>query len=257
MSKHEPIEQTWERYRRHAEDADRNTLVEHYLPIVKYLGARLWARVPDSVELDDLVSAGVFGLIDAIARFDGTRGVKFESYCQQRIRGAMLDELRDMDWVPRLVRCKASLLRGAARLLELTLRREPTVEELAAKLGMSVKIVEQMQAETRAVELISLSKTWFELDGWKSVRMVETVIDRKGEGPTRRLQHADVMRLVTKGLNRTERLIVILYYYEELTMKQIGKAVGLSESRVSQVHGSILRRLEKRLAGRQPEFAVA
>jgi len=234
----------------------RNRLVEQYLPLVKYNGERIWARLPEGVELDDLISAGVFGLMDAIDAFDLTRGVKFETYCVPRIRGAMLDELRTMDWVPRLVRSKASKLQEAIKELETKSGRHPTDQELAEHMGLSIQELEKMVLEANAVNLISLNKKWYETDSYKDVREIDILEDKKGEDPTRRIQKNDLMRLVTKGLNRNERLIIILYYYEELTMKEIGATLDLSESRVSQMHSSIVQRLQTQLGRRRPEFGT-
>jgi len=232
----------------------RNRLIERYLPLVKYNGERIWARLPDGVELDDLISAGVFGLMDAIDAFDLSRGVKFETYCVPRIRGAMLDELRTMDWVPRLVRSKASKLNEAMRTLEARLGRSPSEVELAEQLSITVPELEKMILDANAVNLISLNKKWYETDSYKDVREIDILEDKKGEDPTKRIQKNDLMRLVTKGLNRNERLIIILYYYEELTMKEIGATLDLSESRVSQMHSSIVQRLQCQLQRRRPEF---
>lgn len=234
----------------------RNRLVERYLPLVKYNGERIWSRLPEGVELDDLISAGVFGLMDAIDAFDLSRGVKFETYCVPRIRGAMLDELRTMDWVPRLVRSKASKLAEANKQLETRMGRAPTERELAEQLGITLPELEKMMLEANAVNLISLNKKWYETDSYKDVREIDILEDKKGEDPTRRVQKNDLMRLVTKGLNRNERLIIILYYYEELTMKEIGSTLDLSESRVSQMHSSIVQRLQSQLGKRRPEFGT-
>ena len=234
----------------------RNRLVEEYLPLVKYNGERIWSRLPDGVELDDLISAGVFGLMDAINAFDMDRGVKFETYCVPRIRGAMLDELRSMDWVPRLVRSKASKLNEAIKQLETKHGRAPTEVELAEHMEMSVPELEKMMQEANAVGLISLNKKWYETDSYKDVREIDILEDKKSDDPTRRVQKSDLMRLVTKGLNRNERLIIILYYYEELTMKEIGATLDLSESRVSQMHSAIVQRLQGQLGRRRPEFGV-
>jgi len=234
----------------------RNRLVEMYLPLVKYNGERIWSRLPEGVELDDLISAGVFGLMDAIDAFDLSRGVKFETYCVPRIRGAMLDELRTMDWVPRLVRSKASKLNEAVKSLEARLGRQPSEIELSERMGISVAELEKMMLDANAVNLISLNKKWYETDSYKDVREIDILEDKKGEDPTRRIQKNDLMRLVTKGLNRNERLIIILYYYEELTMKEIGATLDLSESRVSQMHSSIVQRLQSQLERRRPEFST-
>ncbi len=249
------IQEVWREFKKNPGNKElRNRLIERYLPLVKYNGERIWQRLPDGVELDDLISAGVFGLMDAIDAFDLSRGVKFETYCVPRIRGAMLDELRCMDWVPRLVRSKASKLAQATKKLEARLGRTPTENELAEYMELSIPELEKMILDANAVNLISLNKKWYETDSYKDVREIDILEDKKGEDPTRRIQKNDLMRLVTKGLNRNERLIIILYYYEELTMKEIGATLDLSESRVSQMHSSIVSRLQQQLGRRRMEF---
>src|ERR1700749_3435694 len=145
----------------------RNTLIERYLPLVRYNADRVWAKLPDGVDLNDLISAGVFGLMDAIEAFDMNRGVKFETYCVPRIRGAMLDELRTMDWVPRLVRSKASRLDEARKSLEAEHGRPPRPEELAERLSISLDVLDHMVGEATAVSLVSLNKKWYETDSYK------------------------------------------------------------------------------------------
>jgi RNA polymerase sigma factor for flagellar operon FliA len=192
--------------------------------------------------------------MDAIDAFDLSRGVKFETYCVPRIRGAMLDELRTMDWVPRLVRSKHTKMEEARKALEAQHGRPPTDAELAERLGLPLEEYEKMAMDANAVGLISLNKKWYETDSYKDVREIDILEDKKAEDPTHRLQNRDLMRLVTRGLNRNERLIIILYYYEDMTMKEIGATLDLSESRVSQMHSSIVARLQAQLAKRQPEF---
>jgi len=249
------VPQLWRDYRATPTVGFRNQLVERYLPLVKYNAERIWSRLPEGVELDDLISAGVFGLMDAIDAFDLERGVKFETYCVPRIRGAMLDELRTMDWVPRLVRSKASKLEEARKSLEAAYGRPPLPEELAAKLGVSMEELQGLVGEATAVSLVSLNKKWYETDSYKDVREIDILEDKKAEDPTHRIQNRDLMRLVTRGLNRNERLIIILYYYEDMTMKEIGATLDLSESRVSQMHSSIVSRLQGQLSKRRPEFS--
>ena len=194
--------------------------------------------------------------MDAIDAFDLNRGVKFETYCVPRIRGAMLDELRTMDWVPRLVRSKASKLQEATKTLE-TQARTPSHRTRTRRRTWALPLaeLEKMVVEASAVNLISLNKKWYETDSYKDVREIDILEDKKGEDPTRRIQKNDLMRLVTKGLNRNERLIIILYYYEELTMKEIGATLDLSESRVSQMHSSIVQRLQQQLGRRRPRVS--
>lgn len=248
------VQQLWQAYRADPSVENRNRLVEHYLPLVRYNAERIWSRLPEGVDLDDLISAGIFGLMDAIEAFDHERGVKFETYCVPRIRGAMLDELRTMDWVPRLGRSKASKLDETRKELEAQLGRPPTNDELAEKLGLSLAELEKLFNDANAVSLISLNKKWYETDSYKDVREIDILEDKKAEDPTGRLQNQDLLRLVTRGLNRNERLILILYYYEEMTMKEIGATLDLSESRVSQMHSAIIARLQNLLARRRPEF---
>ena len=234
----------------------RNALIERYLPLVRFHGEKLSHKLPDEVELDDLVSAGIFGLMDAIDAFDVNREVKFETYCAQRIRGAMLDELRTMDWVPRLVRARARKLTEANKILSDKFGRMPTHDELANHLNLSASELERMMFDANTVSTVSLNKKWFETDGSKDISEMDLVEDQRGEDPTSRIQRTDLMRLVTKGLTRNERLIIILYYYEEMTMKEIGTTLDLSESRVSQMHSDIMSRLGTQLEKRRPEFAV-
>ena len=195
--------------------------------------------------------------MDAIDAFDLSRGVKFETYCVPRIRGAMLDELRTMDWVPRLVRSKHTKMEEARKALEAQHGRPPD-RRRARRTASACRMdeYEKMAIDANAVGLISLNKKWYETDSYKDVREIDILEDKKGEDPTRRLQRKDLMRMVTKGLNRNERLIIILYYYEELTMKEIGATLDLSESRVSQMHSSIIQRLQSQLSARRPEFGT-
>ena len=252
----EDIAHVWIEYKKDIRNqALRNQLMERYLPLVKYNAERVWAKLPEGVDLNDLMSAGVFGLMDAIEAYDMDRGVKFETYCVPRIRGAMLDELRTMDWVPRLVRSKASKMEAARKSVEADVGRPPTDAEVAGRMGLSIQEFEKLKSEASAVNLVSLNKKWYETDSYKDVREVDVLEDVKGEDPTNGIQKLDVMKLVTRGLNRNERLIIILYYYEELTMKEIGMTLGLSESRVSQMHSSIVARLREQLLGRRPEFS--
>jgi RNA polymerase sigma factor for flagellar operon FliA len=232
----------------------RNALIEQYLPLVRYHAERVWSRLPDEVDVDDLTSSGVFGLMDAIDAYDPARGVKFETYCVPRIRGAMLDELRNTDWVPRLVRSRARKLSEANKELSSKLGRLPTQDELAEHLKMDKSELDRVMNDANAVNLVSLNKKWFETDGSKDVSEIDLIEDENSEDPTSRLQKSDLIRMVTRGLNRNERMIIILYYYEEMTMKEVGAALDLSESRVSQMHSAIIARLQTQLKDRRMEF---
>lgn len=255
-NQHPNISEVWKKFRKDKTQPLRNTLMEHYLPIVKYTADRIFSKLPDKVELDDLISAGIFGLMDAIDAFDQDRGVKFETYCSPRIRGAILDELRSMDWVPRLVRSRAHQLERATRTLEASLGRAPTEKETAHELAMPMDEFHRLQRDASAIGLVSLDNKYAEGDGEKDIREIDIIEDQKSEDPIIEAQKRDLKNLITRGLTRAERLIVVLYYYEEMTMKEIGATLDLSESRVSQMHSSIVARLKAQLNSRKKEFAV-
>jgi RNA polymerase sigma factor for flagellar operon FliA len=250
------VNRWWKEFNRHRTEEARNHLLENYLRIVKYAADRLCAKLPDEVDRDDLMSAGIFGLIDAVQAFDPKRGVKFETYCAPRIRGAILDELRSMDWVPRLVRSRAHKLNQATQALEAQLGRKPNDKELAKEMRMSMKDFRKLQRDAHAIGLVSLNRKWFETDSNKDVREIDILEDKRSDDPFRAAQRKDIKELVTRGLSRAERLILILYYFEEMTMKEIGETLDLSESRVSQMHSAILIRLRNQLERRQKELHV-
>jgi RNA polymerase sigma factor for flagellar operon FliA len=251
------IKQIWIEFKKTKSEKLRNVLMENFLHLVRYNAERIHVKLPDEVELDDLMSAGIFGLMDAINAYDLDRGVKFETYCAPRIRGAILDELRSMDWVPRLVRSRAHKLDTAAKSLEAELGRSPTNNEIAHRLKVSIPEFEKMAKDASAVGVVSLSRKWFETDSNKDVREIDVLEDKRGADPVREIQRKDLKELMTKGLSRAERLIIILYYFEEMTMKEIGMTLDLSESRVSQMHSSILARLKAQMADRRKEFQQA
>lgn len=250
------IQQVWsDFFEAHSEEC-RNLLMEHYLYLVKYTAERIWVKLPDKVELDDLISAGIFGLMDAIDAFDPDRGVKFETYCAPRIRGSILDELRSMDWVPRLVRARAHQLERARQTLEAQLGRIPTDLELAEEMELDKVEFHRLQRDANAIGLISLNNKFNENDGEKDIREIDIIEDQKSKNPVTEAQKRDLKNLLSKGLTRAERLIILLYYYEEMTMKEIGATLDLSESRVSQMHSSIVDRLKAQLGTRKKEFVI-
>jgi RNA polymerase sigma factor for flagellar operon FliA len=250
------IDRIWEQFHKSGEKQFRNLLMEHYRPLVKYTAERLHSKLPDKVELDDLISAGIFGLMDAIDAYDPNRGVKFETYCSPRIRGSILDELRSMDWVPRLVRARASQLTRATQSLKTNLGRSPTEKETAKELDIDMEEFDRLQRDANAVGLVSLNNKYGEDDNEKNVREIDIIKDERSRDPLFEAQKRDLRNLLTKGLTRAERLIVVLYYYEEMTMKEIGATLDLSESRVSQMHSSIIARLKAQMNSRKKEFAV-
>ncbi|TFG50499.1 MAG: FliA/WhiG family RNA polymerase sigma factor [Candidatus Brocadiia bacterium] len=250
------ISKVWEEFHKVHSEQSRNLLMEHYTYLVKYTAERLYSKLPDKIELDDLISAGLFGLMDAIDAFDPERGVKFETYCSPRIRGSILDELRSMDWVPRLVRSRAHQLIKATQSLEAHLGRVPTEKETAKELNMDDEEFSRLKKDANAVSLVSLNTKYNEDDGEKDMRELDIIKDDRSMDPLIEAQKRDLKNLLTKGLTRAERLIVILYYYEEMTMKEIGATLDLSESRVSQMHSSIVARLKAQLNNRKKEFSI-
>lgn len=232
----------------------RNKLIERYYDVVRYAAERMHTRLPNEVDVNDLMSAGLFGLMDAIDAFDPLRGVKFETYCAPRIRGAIFDELRAMDWVPRLVRSRTSKVEKVRKEFELSNGRKPTDDEVASLMNVSSAEYDKLQKDSRPVGVVSLDRKAFESDSSRDVREVDVIEDGRQLNSAELVQRGDLQGLITKGLSRAERLIVILYYYEEMTMKEIGLTLDLSESRVSQMHSSILARLKAQMQHRMKEF---
>ncbi len=250
------IDQVWEQFHNTRDEYHRNLLMEYYRDLVKYCAERLHNKLPDKVELDDLISAGIFGLMDAINAFDPSRGVKFETYCAPRIKGSILDELRSMDWVPRLVRARAHQLAKVTHSLEMYLGRKPVEEEIAEELNIDIEEFIRLQRDANAVSLVSLNNKYNDGDGEKDICEIDVIKDKKSEDPLLEAQKRDLKNLLTKGLTRAERLIIVLYYYEEMTMKEIGATLDLSESRVSQMHSSIVERLKAQMFSRKKEFSI-
>lgn len=251
------IEQVWKEFFETRSEACRNSLIVHYLQTVKYTADRIRVKLPGNVEVEDLIQAGIFGLMDAIDAFDPGRGVKFETYCTPRIRGSILDELRSMDWVPRLVRARAHQLDKAHVTLEAQLGRIPTEQELASEMGLGKEDFHRLQRDASAVGLLSLNNKFNDTDGETDVREIDILEDTHSQNPVTEAQKRDLKNLVSKGLTRAEKLIIFLYYYEEMTMKEIGATLDLSESRVSQMHSSVVFRLKAQMDSRRREFAVS
>ena len=253
----EAVRKLWVEYKKNPTPALRNRLMEIYMPIVKHNAERIRTRLPGNVELDDLLQVGAIGLMDAINGFDIDRGVKFETFCSARICGAILDGLRSMDWVPRQVRTNATKMKEKIREMEGVLGRMPLDTEIAEELNMPLEEVQRIIRDTQMTTLTSLDKRWDQAnDSSRNIREIDVLVDKRSEDPGQKLQNSELIRVVTKGLSQSERLIIILYYYENLTMREIGLTLNLSESRVSQMHTSIMRRLQDQLANRKSELAA-
>jgi RNA polymerase sigma factor for flagellar operon FliA len=248
------IEDVWREFAKTHDESIRNFLMEKFLPLVRYNAERIYARLPDEVDIEDLMSAGVFGLMDAIDAFDLDRKVKFETYCAPRIRGAILDELRSMDWVPRLVRHRAGKVEQARQHIEKTTGTAATDDQIASLLKVDQEEFDKLKRDSAAVMTRSLTQRAYSGDGGREVRELDVVREDTQFNPVHELQRRDMRELITKGLSRAERLIVILYYYEGMTMKEIGATLALSESRVSQMHSSILARLKAQMQHRSRDL---
>lgn len=247
-------EALWAEYRSEPSLALRNHLIEKFLHLVRYNAERIHQRLPDEVDVDDLMQAGLFGLMDAIDGYDTDKGVKFETYCAPRIRGAILDELRSMDWVPRLVRHRTARVEQARQRIEMEYGRKASDTEIAAKLSLDKEEFDKYKRDSHATTVTSITRKAYPSDGGREVREIDVISDESQVNPVRLLQRKDLKDLMTKGLSRAERLIVILYYYEAMTMKEIGLTLDLSESRVSQMHSSILARLKAQMQHRMREL---
>lgn len=238
------IKKVWEHFFQHRDIKSRNVLLEHYLHLVKYTAERLHLRFPKFVELEDLQSAGIFGLISALKNFNPKENIKFETYAVLRIQGAIRDYIRKTDWVPRLVRSRAQQLHMTTHKLEILLGRIPTDTELADELGMDMDQFYHFQRDANAIFLVSLNTHSSDSDGDEEFTELYVLSDPKSRNPFSEVYKQDFQDYIKKGLSRQDQLIIILYYFEQMTMKEIGNALGLSESRVCQLHSSIIAKLK-------------
>jgi RNA polymerase sigma factor for flagellar operon FliA len=246
------LDDVWVAYKRTNDPLLRNRLIETYYPLVRYISERLLATLPRSIELDDLSSSGLFGLMDAIDGFDMSRGIKFKTYCTTRIRGAILDELRSQDWVPRLVRLKANRIAKAWKAIEARTGREPSDEEMATELGVEVAEYREMSDESNAVTIFSLSDKFDDNSEEGGLENSEIIADQRNLSPIETVHRRDVIEVLTRNLSQKEKRIVIMYYYEGLTMKEIGKILDLTESRVCQIHSNVILRLKEQVQKKAP-----
>jgi RNA polymerase sigma factor for flagellar operon FliA len=248
------LDSLWKRYKSTGDLELRNRLVERYYPLVVFLAERILQRLPRCVEGDDLKSAGVFGLMSAIDGFDLSRGIKFETYCSVRVRGAIIDELRARDWVPRVVRSRAQKRDRAQRELTANLNRPALPHEVAGHLGWTEgEVMESMEEEGRAA-VLSLGGGEDASERTSGTRLDSLEDHRQGGDPLRAVQERDLAEMVGRSLAPKERQVIVLYYYEQITMREIGEILGLSESRVCQIHSRVLRRLRERMTPMREEL---
>ena len=235
------------------EGAERDALITECLPLVKFIALRISARLPAHVDVDDLIHSGILGLMDAVKKFEPDRNVKFKTYAEQRIRGAILDGLRDLDWVPRSLRRKKKDIENAYHLLEQREGRAATDEEVAAHLGLTLEDLQHSLDDLKGVTLGTFMDAG---ENGEGENLISFVPDPDGENPHVLLQTREVKTILKEAVERLpskERFVVQLYYFDELTMKEIGTLLNITESRVSQLHTKSMLRLRGKLKEHQIE----
>jgi RNA polymerase sigma factor FliA len=250
----EDTQELWLEYRRSKDKAIRDRLILTYAPLVKYVAGRVGSGLPAHVDEEDLVSYGLLGLMGAIDRFDPSRDIKFETFAIARIKGAIIDELRSLDWVPRSVRSRARDIERAMADLERELHRAPTDDELSEKLGVTVEELDDSLTDISRSSIAALDELWTisGSSGGDQVALIDTIEDTSGPDPQGALAQTELREALGEAIARLperEKLVVTLYYYEELTLREIGEVLGVTESRVSQLHTKAILRMKARLAG--------
>jgi RNA polymerase sigma factor FliA len=246
------LEELWKEFKATGESATRERLILHYAPLVKYVAGRVGVGLPPNIEQADLVSYGIFGLIDAIEKFDLSRAIKFETYAISRIKGAIIDELRSIDWIPRSIRSKAREVERAYAALEAKLHRTPTEPEVAAELGIGLDELHSIFGQVSFVNVLALDEL-LNVNGEKGdkVSLVDTLEDTRVEDPVRAFESQETKHLLARAINllpEREKIVVTLYYYEGLTLAEIGQVLGVTESRICQMHTKAVLQLRAKLA---------
>jgi len=249
----------WTEYKASSSREARDRLILHYSPLVKYVAGRVSVGLPQNIEQADLVSYGIFGLIDAIEKFDPARKIKFETYAIARIKGAIIDELRSIDWVPRSVRAKARSVERAYAKLENQLLRTPSDTEVASELGISESELQAIFHQISFVGVVALDEMLSSGSGERgeSTTLGDTIPD-KTEGPVALFEGEEQKQLLAAAINRLgerEKMVLVLYYYEGFTLAQIGEVLGVTESRVCQIHTKAVLQLRSRMAEPERELA--
>ncbi len=252
------INDLWARYEQAADPRVRDALILHFSPLVKYVASRVAVGLPQNVEQADLVSYGMFGLIDAIDKFEPGRGFKFETYAISRIKGAILDELRSIDWVPRSVRAKVRSVEKAFSKLEAKWGRAPSDEEVARELGMTDDQFQTTLSQISVVGMAALDEILvIGGDRGEALTLGDTIADAS-HGPMGAFEVTEIRQMLAQAINgmpEREKIVLTLYYYESLTLSEIGRVLGVTESRVCQIHTKAVLQLRSRLAGLEREPA--
>lgn len=229
---------------------NREEVIKRYSPMIKYVANRIAMRLPPHIEVDDLISVGVLGLMDAISKYDSSRGAKFKTYAEFRVRGAILDELRAMDWVPRSIRQKASNVDKVVQTLQAKLSRSPEDEEVAKEMGLTLDQFHDTLNETKSIPIFSLEDLGIAKESGEQQSLLDCLAGKADADPQTQIRLIELKEIIAKAIDalpEKERLMVSLYYYEELTMKEIGAVLEITESRVSQIHSKAVYRLRTKL----------
>jgi RNA polymerase sigma factor FliA len=246
------VTEMWREYKEHGDRAVRDRLIVHYSPLVKYVAGRVGVGLPPNVEHADLVSYGVFGLIDAIDKYDLDRAIKFETYAISRIRGAIIDELRSIDWIPRSVRSKSREVERTYAALEAELHRSPTEQEVADRLGISIGDLHQIFSKVSYANVVALDELMHAgSERGDSLTLGDTLKDNRAEDPVQAFETQETKFLLSRAVNllpEREKIVVTLYYYEGLTLAEIGRVLGVTESRICQMHTKAVMQLRAKLS---------
>ena len=243
-------EELWKEYKKTKDPQIRDAFVKQYAPLVKYVAGKVAIGMPHNVEFDDLVGFGVFGLFDAIEKFDPDKHVKFKTYAVTRIRGAIFDELRSIDWVPRSVRQKAREIEDTIHHLEASLGRSASDEEIAKELNMNMDEFQKVMLKVSGTSMLSLNDVWYNNDENDKISIVDSIESPSSMNPDTIVEKEEIKRVIVEAINELpdkEKKVLVLYYYEDLTLKEIGQVLEVTESRISQLHTKAIMRLRAKL----------
>ena len=243
-------DELWQLYRENKDPAIRDHLIRQYSPLVKYVAGKVAVSMPQNVDFDDLVGYGVFGLFDAIEKFDPEKHVKFKTYAVTRIRGAIFDELRSIDWVPRSIRQKTREVEQVIRELEASLGRAATDKEIAQKMGVSEKELEKMMMKISGTSVLSLNDVWYSGEDSDNISIGDSIESSPSMNPDVIVEKDEIRRVIVQSIQELpekEKKVLVLYYYEDLTLKEIGAILQVTESRISQLHTRAIMRLRAKL----------